>query len=102
MHCPPKSPIPTPSHPITPQIRLYRGLADAADASGHGTHTMATVLGFPADAGDTTAAYYQGMAPGAKLAFTDLAAPSRATGLRVGRRGADIVVPGDMGNDYYR
>ena len=93
------------------KIRLYRALADASDHNGHGTHTMGSMLGSPPPGADREAAAYSGMAPDAKLAFTDLAlgkaGDEEGGGGGMGRRpgklgGGTITVPGDMGGDYYR
>ena len=88
------------------KIRLYRALADATDHNGHGTHTMGSMLGSPPPGGDAEAFAYSGMAPDAKLAFTDLAIGRAGEGKdrmeRSGLKGGGtITVPGDMGGDYY-
>lgn len=53
-----------------------RQLADGSDGNGHGTHTMGTLTGVTADDTSLLASDYRGMAPGAKLAFTDLGSSS--------------------------
>jgi len=68
----------------------YRGFADYEDTSGHGTHVCGSIAGRTQTAGYSD---YNGMAPGAKLAFTDL-------GLSYGdQRG--LIAPDTM-SDYYR
>jgi subtilisin family serine protease len=49
----------------------YRGYADYEDTSGHGTHVCGSIAG-KAGEGKDRYSNYNGMAPEAKLAFTDL------------------------------
>ena len=51
-------------------LELYYAFADGIDTDGHGTHVAGTVLGYPVDYPDYLK--YQGMAPGARLAFLDV------------------------------
>jgi len=48
----------------------YRGFADYEDTSGHGTHVCGSIAGRAGN--DSGYSSYNGMAPDAKLAFTDL------------------------------
>jgi len=48
----------------------YRGFADYEDTSGHGTHVCGSIAGRAGNGSGYEG--YNGMAPGAKLAFTDL------------------------------
>lgn len=48
----------------------YRGFADYEDTSGHGTHVCGSIAGRAGNGSGYEE--YNGMAPGAKLAFTDL------------------------------
>ncbi|KAK9847309.1 hypothetical protein WJX84_004305 [Apatococcus fuscideae] len=50
------------------KVVYYRGLADFVDAEGHGTHCAGSMIG--AQSGSSS--YWQGMAPGAYMAFTDI------------------------------
>ena len=89
------------------KLRLYRAGPDgASDGNGHGTHTMATLVGSPPlDDSSGKSAAYGGMAPDAKLAFTDLSATSASRRFGGGggdRGGGGIIVPGDIGSDYYK
>jgi len=88
------------------KLRLYRAGPDGpSDGNGHGTHTMGSVCGTPpAGDGGAKATAYGGMAPAAKLAFTDLASGGGRRGLGGAppRGSGAIVVPGDIGADYYR
>ena len=77
------------------KIRLYRAFADFVDDNGHGTHVSGTAVGMPYGvtvAGDTQKAYI-GMAPDAKIAFTDFSAK---------KDGDAIVTPYDLDNGYFR
>ena len=71
------------------KLALYRALADAVDASGHGTHCAGTAVGAPV--GGAAGAQWQGGAPAARLALTDLGTGS----------GGDLGVPMDLVNDYF-
>ena len=92
------------------KIRLYRSTSsnspNGGGGNGHGTHTMGSLCGSPFDpAANAKATAYRGMAPDAKLAFSDLSsdrAPSSGGGSKSGRSSGAILVPGDMGGDYYR
>ncbi|KAL6772119.1 hypothetical protein ACKKBG_A28990 [Auxenochlorella protothecoides x Auxenochlorella symbiontica] len=74
------------------KIRYYRAFGDFADANGHGTHVMGTLLGSTtgASVSRSTDAAYIGMAPDAKLAFIDLAEGSQS-----------IYTPADIQNQYF-
>ena len=92
------------------KIRLYRSTSNASPnggggGNGHGTHTMGSLCGSPFDPSSSPkAAAYRGMAPDAKLAFSDLSSEkANAGGGRGGSKSSGaILVPGDMGGDYYR
>ena len=71
------------------KLAMYRALSDAVDASGHGTHCAGTAVGAPL--AGASGAQWQGGAPAARLAFTDL-----GTG-----GGGDLGVPMDLVNDYF-
>eukprot|EP00884_Botryococcus_braunii_P006262 jgi/Botrbrau1/15637/Bobra.4_1s0022.1 len=74
------------------KFRMYRMLADGRDNNGHGTHTMGTLCGLPDDTSNVLSNNYRGMAPDAKLAFTDL-----------GGGGSDgIFTPSDLSRSYYK
>mmetsp|Transcript_31546 Transcript_31546/g.89554 ORF Transcript_31546/g.89554 Transcript_31546/m.89554 type:complete len:1752 (-) Transcript_31546:144-5399(-) len=71
------------------KVAYYRFFGDGVDDNGHGTHVTASV------AGSTSQGSWSdnnGMAPGAKLAFTDLG--------RTGHNGG-IGVPGNLSRDYF-
>ena len=69
----------------------YRGFADYEDTSGHGTHVCGSIAG-KAYNNDTSGSEFNGMAPDAKVAFTDL-------GLSYGdQRG--LIAPETM-DEYY-
>jgi len=61
------------------------------DGNGHGTHVAASIVG-STDQGAWR--QHNGMAPGAKLAFTDL-------GVSTAARGAGIGVPSNLYRDYF-
>ena len=89
------------------KIRLYRSTSNASPngggGNGHGTHTMGSLCGSPFDSGaNAKATAYRGMAPDAKLAFSDLSSEKANSGSKSGRSSGAILVPGDMGGDYYR
>ncbi|KAG9395447.1 Peptidase S8 subtilisin-related [Carpediemonas membranifera] len=52
------------------KLVYYHVTADTEDGNGHGTHVSGSILGTPAAAG--AGSMYGGMAPNAKLFFTDL------------------------------
>ena len=90
------------------KIRLYRSTSNASPTggggNGHGTHTMGSLCGSPFDPSSSPkAAAYRGMAPDAKLAFSDLSSEkANSGGGRGSKSSGAILVPGDMGGDYYR
>lgn len=89
------------------KIRLYRSTSSASPngggGNGHGTHTMGSLCGSPFDPSSSPkAAAYRGMAPDAKLAFSDLSSERANSGPKGSKSSGAILVPGDMGGDYYR
>jgi subtilisin family serine protease len=71
------------------KVVAYRAIGDYQDAIGHGTHVVATIVGeaeeggtegglCDSDAGDDPCAY-NGMAPNAKVSFTDLGVGATGT-----------------------
>ena len=90
------------------KIRLYRSTSTASPlgggGNGHGTHTMGSLCGSPFDpSASPKAAAYRGMAPDAKLAFSDLSSEKANSGGSKGSKSSGaILVPGEMGGDYYR
>eukprot|EP00897_Mesotaenium_endlicherianum_P003410 jgi/Mesen1/3097/ME000184S02162 len=87
---------PGPDHRKVVQYRVAPG-GDALDEEGHGTHVCGSVLGsIPAAQVNGSAALadisqYSGMAPGARLYFTDMG---------VGHVGY-VTPPADLGNGHY-
>ena len=89
------------------KLSYYRALSgDAVDGSGHGTHCAGSAVGSSASLGNLVAAEdlagsgggvvpasrrFEGMAPAAKLAFTDIGAGS----------GGELSVPVDLVADYF-
>eukprot|EP00191_Tetraselmis_sp_GSL018_P024176 CAMPEP_0177623490 /NCGR_PEP_ID=MMETSP0419_2-20121207/28931_1 /TAXON_ID=582737 /ORGANISM="Tetraselmis sp., Strain GSL018" /LENGTH=1602 /DNA_ID=CAMNT_0019124047 /DNA_START=163 /DNA_END=4968 /DNA_ORIENTATION=- len=73
------------------KIRYYRFFGDSMDGNGHGTHVATSILG---NTMDDDWDDYNGMAPGAKLAFTDL-------GVTGSDSGGGIGVPGNLRRDYF-
>ncbi|KAK9815878.1 hypothetical protein WJX72_011193 [[Myrmecia] bisecta] len=73
------------------KLVLYRELGDSTDNNGHGTHTMGTLTGNPADLSNVQDADYRGMAPDAKLAFIDLG----------NGRSDSIYTPQDLSSEYF-
>ncbi|KAK3272231.1 hypothetical protein CYMTET_19460 [Cymbomonas tetramitiformis] len=78
------------AHRIGPKHRkvvMYRVLGDSVDHLGHGTHVSGIAVG----ESEGNLSDYNGLAPKARVAFTDL-----------GRNGSTYLINGDnMGNDYY-
>ncbi|BDA48884.1 probable serine protease/ABC transporter B family protein tagD [Coccomyxa sp. Obi] len=74
------------------KIRLYVEMADGIDNSGHGTHTMGTIVGNPLNTSNTDLLDYKGLAPDAKVAFTDLASATTK-----GR----METPWDLAEEYF-
>jgi len=85
--CTPLSPLSLPLHPRS----YYRLLADGLDANGHGTHCAGSAVGAPLASAPPAAAPWGGLAPAARLAFTDLGS---------GPAG-DLAVPLDLGANYF-
>ena len=84
------------------KLSYYRALSgDAVDGSGHGTHCAGSAVGSSASLGNLAegsaggvvppSRRFEGMAPAAKLAFTDIGAGS----------GGDLSVPVDLVADYF-
>ena len=84
------------------KLAYYRALSgDAVDGSGHGTHCAGSAVGSSASLGNLAegsaggvvpaSRRFEGMAPAAKLAFTDIGAGS----------GGDLSVPVDLVADYF-
>lgn len=84
------------------KLTYYRALSgDALDGSGHGTHCAGSAVGSSASLGNlaegsagnvvSASRRFEGMAPAAKLAFTDIGAGS----------GGDLSVPVDLVADYF-
>lgn len=84
------------------KLAYYRALSgDAVDGSGHGTHCAGTAVGSSASLGNLAegsaggafpaSRRFEGMAPAARLAFTDIGAGS----------GGDLSVPVDLVADYF-
>jgi hypothetical protein len=73
------------------KIALLRALADSVDASGHGTHCAASAVGAAGGAGAGGVSAWQGGAPGARLAFTDMGSGA----------GGELGVPLDLVHDYF-
>ncbi|KAK9815904.1 hypothetical protein WJX72_011677 [[Myrmecia] bisecta] len=69
------------------KLRFYREFVDGADGNGHGTHCGGSAAG-SLQIGFSP---WQGMAPQAKLAFTDIGSGSDGT----------ITTPDDLAKDYY-
>ena len=67
-------------------------LADGVDANGHGTHCAGSAVGAPLASAPGAARPWAGLAPGARLAFTDMGAGAAG----------DLAVPLDLGADYFR
>lgn len=78
----PMVPLPGPTHR---KVVSYRqAVGDAIDASGHGTHVAGSFVGAVLANGE--AGKWNGMAPGARLAFTDFGV--------VGELGSPLNQPG--------
>lgn len=84
------------------KLSYYRALSgDSVDGSGHGTHCAGSAVGSSASLGNLAeggagsvvppSRRFEGMAPAAKLAFTDFGAGS----------GGDLSVPVDLVNEYF-
>lgn len=76
-------------------VQYVYGIGDQRDAGndgGHGTHTASTACGAPSSdpANSPVHTEFQGVAPGAKLAFYDLS------------NGVGLVVPGNLPQHYFR
>ncbi|BDA48510.1 probable serine protease/ABC transporter B family protein tagD [Coccomyxa sp. Obi] len=70
------------------KVRYYRMFADATDGEGHGTHCAGSAVGALANGAFSN---WQGMAPGAKMAFQDLGSDNTGT----------LNVPYDLFYDYF-
>jgi hypothetical protein len=76
------------------KIVSYRVLGDSGDSSsGHGTHVCGSIAGdafFGDSLAESSNAQFNGMAPKAKLAFTDIQG-----------KGSDLNLPFDLYHDYF-
>ena len=77
--------------PAHRKLAMYRAIADNRDDNGHGTHVAGSIAGSALGVTGASAQRYDGVAKGARIAFTDLG---------TGRDGS-LITPVDLSGNYF-